>query len=898
MKKRVSFALILVLIVILVACTAGVMTACNNETKLNAQQQKIEKAFKGVAKSLTNQKAYTGATQRDGFFSLFAPTLVADAEETTGTANKTNVDLLIDLCDENKTVAEPEFKYDEPPMIQFQYIKALYEKVGASYELGKVYKDRVTGKADFDFATGKAGKTQDYVADVSIDIDIDSSDIIRVHLGLVIVYTAGTETHEQRFYAELTLDYDMNKSEPNYSLTMRYVDDCSRFEDERERTNTYEYDYVNVVEGKIKEWAKAYYISPTKMVKDDAHRTFDAYADAAKYGGKAQAFKNGKVYFTNHTDAHDGMVNVSLRRTLCATLYDDFGLNATEIKSDEYLAKEGTANANIKSTFDDFNKIAKTDVIAAFAISGVDDDYDAHPVSGGESGGRQLNDWNEDKIVRLFGYGIPAPKSERGVVNGYEQQNNAFIFTLADFTAQEFARWYEETLTEYNFVVSADAVSPQFTDVCVSVKEDTTYIIAYSESPNALMFAKSTAGSGTGKEGQGGQEGGDKDPTGGDKDPQGGDKDPSGGQGQGQGGEEQPQRVWVHFHIYDYEGKELVPVSEYPVEYTVGDGIDLQSMFPDKEVYLDPAFNTLAPATVQVGADATDFFVKPQGEAHPEYLDYTVIDVYADGTTETYITMQKGYGTTVDFCNMDYVLFEDAACTQLIDPNYTTTITDNITVYRRDAKQPKRIFLPTTFYINDVDVTNVATKASYDFIEVRRGKLFWSDTQFGVNPFIGGTYYYDGAFTERIFDGETYVYFDEEDNTRTHVYAYLIDKMYAVVPFTMNGEFLFNELFYRNDSTETLIYSAEDYGYSIDFADVTKADVNGVEVTKYTRLPVLETRFVYEGAVVGKTKNYIPAGTWIEYEEGNNVYLDADCTEPFVFQGEFTSSRVVYSKLY
>ena len=882
MRKHIFVLFSLVLVIVMLVATLSVMTGCQNTSKLNAKQQKIEKAFKGVEKSLTNQKPYTGTIQ-NGLFSLFAPAEVASADE-----GKSKVDQLIDICDENTTVGEPQFKYDEPPMIQFQYIKALYEKVGGGYELGTIYKDRVTGKADFDFSKDDKGKSQDYVADVSIDIDIDSSDLITVHLGLVIVYTSGAETHEQRFYAELTLDYDMKKSEPNYELTMRYVDDCSRFADEKERTNTYEFDYVNVIDGKIKEWAKAYYNSPEKMVKDASHQTFASYADSALYAGRARAYKNGKSYFTNHTDLHDNMLNASLRRQLCTALFDDFGLNATEIKSDEYLAKEGTANANIKGTFDDFNRIAKTDVIADFAISGVNDRYDGQPVSGGDNE-RTLDGWDDERIQDLFGYRVPAPKSALGVVTGCESQEGSILFSLQDFTPLEYARWFEETLSTQNFVVSADATSPMFTDVCVSIKDSTSYVIAYGESPNALLFAISTEQSGNVD-----PEGGDNDPQGGDKDPQGGDKDPQGGQGQG----EETQGLWVLFHLYDYVNKELEHYTDDSIWCTVGDVIDLGAMYPDKEVYLDPMFQTLAPNTVCVGYDMSEFFVKPAGEQHPAYLTYTVIDVYEDGNTEIYMSMQKDYGSTVDFCNMDYVLFEDVECTQLIDPNYTTTITEDITVYRRDAMQPKRIFLPTTFYINDLDVTNVATLASYNYIEVRRGKLFWSDTQFGVNPFSGGTYYLDGGFTTPIFDGESYVYFDEDDNNSTHVYAALTDKMYAVVPFTMDGETVFEALYYRNDSIETLIYSAEDYGYAVAFADVTKADVNGVEITKYTRLLSIETRLVYEGAVVGKTINYYGSGAYIEYEEGNNMYLDAECTQPFIYHGEITSSRVLYSKLY
>ena len=134
MKRKVFiFTSILVVLVALSACL--VLVGCNGMGLGGLPSSKLDKitfAFKGVEKSLTNQKAYTADNSANGLNWLFVRN-VAAAEETAGVGNTSNVDVLIDLCDESNSVTEPEFKYDEPPMIQFQYIKALYEKVGADY---------------------------------------------------------------------------------------------------------------------------------------------------------------------------------------------------------------------------------------------------------------------------------------------------------------------------------------------------------------------------------------------------------------------------------------------------------------------------------------------------------------------------------------------------------------------------------------------------------------------------------------------------------------------------------------------------------------------------------------------------------------------------------------------
>ena len=319
-------------------------------------KEKVTFAFKGVDKSLRNQKA---ANNR------LSPLHAISTDQ--GVAE------LYRQFDEIRDVEAPDIEYNEPPLVQFQFIKQLYEATGDGYALGTTYKATVTGQFTYDFSTGEYENIlQHYSAEISIYIGINSKDYITAEFGMHVFYAdEQSNTHEQKFYAYLGLDYDFEKNEPNYALTLRNSDDCSAFPED-EVYCSYEYDYVEVQEGAIKEWRKAYVATNKKLTLDTAHPNFDSYDDGTlEYAGGARAYKNHKQYKTTRTGKKSESAEDNAKRlALARTVVDKLGGNATDIHADAFFAREKTENAKVVEIYNGFSRTYGVDIVASLAICG------------------------------------------------------------------------------------------------------------------------------------------------------------------------------------------------------------------------------------------------------------------------------------------------------------------------------------------------------------------------------------------------------------------------------------------------------------------------------------------------------------------------------------------------
>lgn len=319
-------------------------------------KEKVAFAFKGVDKSLRNQRA---ANRK------LLPLNAIRTDE--GVAE------MYRQFDETRDVEAPDIEYNEPPLVQFQFIKQLYEAVGDDYALGTVYTTTVTGEVTYDFDTGKyEGDLHRYSAEVDIYIGIDSKDYITAEFGMQIVYTAPSgQTHEQKFYAYLGLDYDFERNEPNYTLSMRNSDDCSAYPEDQVYCS-YEYDYVEVQEGAILEWRKAYVAANRKLILDQAHPDFASYMnEGLEFSGGARAYKNHKQYKTTRTGKKsDNPEDTAKRIALCTTVVDKLGGNASDIHADAFFAKDKVQNAKVKEIYNGFSHTYGVDIVASIVITG------------------------------------------------------------------------------------------------------------------------------------------------------------------------------------------------------------------------------------------------------------------------------------------------------------------------------------------------------------------------------------------------------------------------------------------------------------------------------------------------------------------------------------------------
>ena len=270
-------------------------------------------------------------------------------------------------------------EYTQPPMIQFQCLKAVLEKIGKGFEFGAKYYDDITGEVFVDVATGRdmsddANKNDykyDYTFRLALRIDIDEADLIKADVSFDIRLVRGNEDVSMIWYVKMILDYDMTSTTPIYTLTMWTAND------ERQlafRGNyTYEYDYVDMKAAGINEWRKFVLEPDTKLVKDANHQSFETYrnegvvfnADTCKWYADKDLKK-----ITRYNETKGATI---------ADAFFAFGLNSTNIDGTAFLSENGIQSDTITSAYRDFSEIFRKDVIYSL-VSGKEDDH-------GENGG-------------------------------------------------------------------------------------------------------------------------------------------------------------------------------------------------------------------------------------------------------------------------------------------------------------------------------------------------------------------------------------------------------------------------------------------------------------------------------------------------------------------------------
>ena len=366
MKKT----LLLLLVAVLILSAVFALSACGKKEKLpTTDYEKVSFAFKGVEKSF---KEAGNKSAADAEAYAVNRLLAGDGDPlSTVRSVYTSGDSQGDVIDD--------LEYTQPPMIQFQCLKTVLEKIGKGFEFGAKYYDDITGEVFVDTATGKdmsgdANKNDykyDYTFRLALRIEIDENDLIQADVSFDIRLIRGNEDVRMTWYVKMILNYDMTSATPLYTLTMWTAND------ERQlafRGNfTYEYDYVDMKAAGINEWRKFVLASDAKLVKDETHRSFETY-------------RNEGVVF--NADTCKWYADKDLKKitrydeTKGATIADAFfafGLNSTDIDGTAFLSENGIQSDAITSAYRDFSEIFKKDVIYSL-VSKKEDDH-------GENGG-------------------------------------------------------------------------------------------------------------------------------------------------------------------------------------------------------------------------------------------------------------------------------------------------------------------------------------------------------------------------------------------------------------------------------------------------------------------------------------------------------------------------------
>ena len=322
---------------------------------------KVKTAFNGVEKSFKNLSANKKSLQNNGALPKYK-------NEDSGL----NSIFSVFTSDDIRSHTVDDLEYNQPPMVQFQCLKAVFDKVGGGFEFGTKYYDNVTGEVYINFENGlKDESKQDknkygFDFELAIDINIDDSDLIYADVTFDIKLNQNNQNYETKWYVNLLLDYDMANSSPNYTLTMLTENDELQLP--YYNHFTYEYDYVNVKDNKINEWRKFCMHSSKRLVKDNSHPTFESYInDGISYKvDYPKWFKNNNLY--KLTQMSDSQI-----KTIGNAMYDGLGLNATDINPEPFFNKQGTRNSVIQTIYKDFTETLREEVVYNLVCRDEDD---------------------------------------------------------------------------------------------------------------------------------------------------------------------------------------------------------------------------------------------------------------------------------------------------------------------------------------------------------------------------------------------------------------------------------------------------------------------------------------------------------------------------------------------
>lgn len=263
--------------------------------------------------------------------------------------------------------------YNQPPMVQFQCLKKVFEKIGDNFQFGTKYFDNITGEVYVDFATGYKDETKksenkySYDYELGVKIKVRKNDVIDADVSFDVKLTKGEETYRTVWYVDLFLSYKYENQIPTYKLEMVTSND----EKDLPYFNryTYENDYVYVDENKIVQWNKFCMHCSKKLIEDSTHVSFSDYVNevGTEYKVDApKAFKDGNSY------KQQGEMTEALSKVYGDTFFEEYDCKESKEK-EEYLKENGTRNEIIQDVYKDFSKVVGEDLAYEIVCRDKDD---------------------------------------------------------------------------------------------------------------------------------------------------------------------------------------------------------------------------------------------------------------------------------------------------------------------------------------------------------------------------------------------------------------------------------------------------------------------------------------------------------------------------------------------
>lgn len=463
---------------ILFASSLLTLASCGGDSGSGelSKYQKVAKAFKAVTRTL-DLKSSSSSRSLMPSRAIDIHGDMSDFESYFATAH----------TDEK---IEDQIDLDSPPLIQFQYLKIIYETIGSNYSFGTKYSHTVTGDVYIDFETGYKDKEQSednkyhFAFDFSVCINIDEDDLITSDVGMDITLTHGQNTYKYYKYASLILDYDFTQnSDDNYELALY------DYGQDKDLTYLhcdygYEYDYCLVSNSKLKEWRKFRYEADRKMFKDASHPTLDSYIDegAVITTSNQRWYKNNVLKTINSNDSESMLV--------IKELYKSFGLSNTDLDPDGYFAKSSTDTSAIQTIYDKASREYGDGLIYHIIAEEEEDD----PSERG---------WPVDDIIYVTGMDSIA-FSERDAVTydhrreDVDGESNSVIITVHGATADEYQS-FENVLVDVHHFSRGEDAGGYHSFVIVSPDNRSFVAVYVSASDNTIIFYHYFGGGGGGQ---------------------------------------------------------------------------------------------------------------------------------------------------------------------------------------------------------------------------------------------------------------------------------------------------------------------------------------------------------------------------------------------------------------
>ena len=401
------------------------LASCGGGSGDTSKYQKVSKAFNAVEKVF----------ERKSSRSLIKLANFASGQESAlNTLDNLFASYVVD------ETLDSQIDYDTPPLIQFKYLKTIYEGIGSSYDFGVKYYDIITGEmyldieSGFKYDTSLADKDEhkyNYSFNMSASINIDANDDITSKIAFDINLVKGSENYNYQMYVRMELDYDFSKDDnSNFTLAI-YSESKDKELPYYDTGYNYEYNYVDVRNGEIIDWRKLLYDASIEMNRDVAHQYLDSYLnDGIEINNSNQRwYKNNQMRRIDSTDQNAFEVS--------KILFSEFGLNASEIGRKEYLARSGNKSNVIANIYRDASRVYGDDLI--YHLITKDDDSDE-------------GNWPGQIIRDHTSQDLPIFSSKEGIKYYIvEQGYRSIVIDIIGATRKDYED-YASILEQYGFI--------------------------------------------------------------------------------------------------------------------------------------------------------------------------------------------------------------------------------------------------------------------------------------------------------------------------------------------------------------------------------------------------------------------------------------------------------------